>query len=193
MTILLIPWLERGSRIIEQETGLELLQFDANFDENHEYSKRITTHPVEDGAPISDHIISEQTAVDLLISFVDDPINEVVTGFDRARRKFRELKSIFDAEETFQLVTGLEVYDNVAIERISVPRTNRTGYAVEARVSFKQLSIANQILVTVPPEILSAAQQRKGQGVTDAGQQGTTEATDAEDTSNQTLLLQMVS
>jgi hypothetical protein len=187
MATVLIPWLSGGSSLLD-ETGLELLSFDANLQEGHERAIRFTEHPVEFGSPISDHFVIEPNRVDLRIIWSDTPIGDAVTLPDRARREYRALVDLSETGEPFTLVTGLDVYYSMVVERISAPRTSTTGYAVECDVSFREIQIANQITIQIPPEILAAQVRAKGQSEVDTGAQGTEAATDAQDTSNGSVL-----
>uniref|UniRef100_A0A6M3LR94 Dit-like phage tail protein N-terminal domain-containing protein n=1 Tax=viral metagenome TaxID=1070528 RepID=A0A6M3LR94_9ZZZZ len=183
--VTLIPWLVGGSKIVENE--VEILSFDSNLGENHDLVWRPTTYPVERGADGADHIVREPAKVSLRIVFVDDPLTETPAGLDRARRKYRQLKAIAEARSLFRLVCAVDVYESMAITGIAVTRTSETGYAIEADVSFQEIIVADQVQISVPAEILSAAASTQAQGTVDAGQQGTTETTEAEEEKNQSL------
>lgn len=187
MATVLIPWLTRGSSLLS-EIGVELLSFDANLQEGHERSIRYTEHPVERGVDISDHFVVEPNRVSLRVIWSDTPIGEDSSLPDRARRQYRALVELSETGEPFTLVTGLDVYYSMVVERISSPRTSSTGFAVESDVSFKQIQIANQVVIQIPPEILAASVRAKGQGEVDTGAQGTTGATDAQASSNASVL-----
>lgn len=179
MPLVLIPWMTGGPELYQ--LNLPVMSFDVAMAESHKRTVKITDHPVEVGSPISDHIEDQPDEVTLRVMFSDAPPNDPASFPDRARRMYGELVRLMQSHDTFQLVTGLDLYEDMAIESITVKRTSKTGYVVEADVSFRQLRIAQQLAVTIPTKILSDAASKKGQGTTDVGQQGTNEASDAQE------------
>jgi hypothetical protein len=113
----------------------------------------------------------------LTVLFTETPLDGVYTP-DRARKKYRELVQLMEELTLCQVVTGLDVYSNMVIERISVNRQTGSGYLIEANIEMKEIEVATQEIVTVPADILKANTKKKGEGTTDTGQQGTEEATE---------------
>lgn len=182
-----IPWISRPS--VKDATGLvELLEFDASFDEQHEFAVKVTEHPVEFGKPISDHITDKPDEVLMTIGFTDHPLDMIeALEADRARRRFTVLRNLLRAHEPVTLVTGLDVYPSMVLQRISVTRTSETGLAIEASLSFKEVLIANSLDVLVPEEILGETARRTGQSPVDGGAIGTEEVGEALDQENSSV------
>ena len=59
---------------IHDENG-ELLEIDATISEDHKASAQATTHEIEDGSDISDHIVKKGITLSLTGIISDDPIN----------------------------------------------------------------------------------------------------------------------
>lgn len=85
---------------------------DVVISEEHESSMTIAEHPVERGAKISDHAWRERRRVTL----------EGVVDQSRAVSAYQQLLAVQEQAEPFSLVTGLMVYQNMMIERITVNR-----------------------------------------------------------------------
>lgn len=181
MPITLIPWLTGGPRLVSED-DVTLLTFDNTFKESHDYKMEVTSHPIEAGAPITDHVVEQQTRVSMTLHLTDHPIDDNDPVPLRAKKQFETLLQIFREKTPLQLVTGLAVYNDMVIESISVPR-DEPIYGINPQVDFVQITRAQRRTVFLPADVVAKAQPK-----TKVGQQGTEEATEEQGSKNQTLL-----
>jgi hypothetical protein len=124
--------------------------------EDHALVSQVTSHPVEDGSVISDHIRNELRAGSLKALVTNhsiryanndkaaDPEMLIKAGKNAvlentAMSAWEVLKSIHAARELVTIATVLEVYDDVAITSIEVSRDSDSGEALEFAVNFQQV------------------------------------------------------
>ena len=51
------------------------IELDAALDENHEWSAEATSNPVEEGAPVTDHVIEQSDKLKIRGFVTDSPLN----------------------------------------------------------------------------------------------------------------------
>ena len=135
--------------------GVATLEFDVLIDENHEWSNDITENPVENGAPVADHIIRQSDKLRLNIMVSDSSLyKEVLEGDEQPTQKaFDVLRQLMDARDVVTVYTKFHVYDNMGITYIGVPRSIANGNSLTIPIEFKQIRLVNTQTVKVPAGI----------------------------------------
>lgn len=151
-----------------------ILTLDATKFINPQFPSRATQHPIEDGASISDHIILDNTKLDIegLVTgaaslagnaFVSATPKEALQALLRAREK----------REVVQVLTSLTTFEDMAITSMSFPRDNETGDALDIKISFEQITIASSSFVQVAPVVLASDIADAASGTETLGSQET--------------------
>lgn len=139
------------------------LELDATLNETHDYANDVTSFPVESGAEISDHIKREPERITIEGFVTDTPVkflggqlgqNLDVTDRNRVKDSFETLMAIAgydypdqvdsrtatpNTAQIIDVVTGLRVYSNMVMTRLSIPRNNRTGKALRFTAEFTRI------------------------------------------------------
>jgi hypothetical protein len=117
--------------------------FDAVLRVEHDQELRYTLHPVQTGAPISDHAYLMPARVILEIGMSDamarfDPGAYTGSGSKSvsAYQKFKEIQAL---RQPITLSTRLDTYENMLIERILAPDSNATQYSLKSQIIFAQI------------------------------------------------------
>lgn len=140
------------------------LVIDGTHLETITYSNTITNHPIESGAYIADHIYINPLRVVMDCSITDSAgdlvggireIGALFTGniLNNISNKFQGkgpkqtaayefLKDLANSKSTVTIVNKLDVLPNMAIESVSMPRTNETGDRLYFSITLQQLSFA---------------------------------------------------
>ena len=121
--------------------------FDAFIRESHSGAVRVTEHPVQTGANISDHAFNLPDRLSVEI-FVSDSIDEVLTGqfSDYATKSASAYNTLRKLKEERQLVninTRLYFYENMIIENMDVDDDYKTANSLRCHVGFRQVMIAS--------------------------------------------------
>lgn len=156
------------------------LVLDAILSDSHEYSNDITNYPIEEGSDISDHIkrtpvsvsitgIITNSPLETLVALKESTIRSIADGytttlkeksFDRVTGGFIELLSIMGENNSttinvrkpklVELVTGLKVYQNMAMIKLSITRTPDIGEAIKFTATFKPIKKISRQSTIIP-------------------------------------------
>jgi hypothetical protein len=139
----------------EANTTATTFYFDAILRMDHVQEVRITDHPVQNGASISDHafllparLILEIGMSDVMQSYSN---GQYSGGNSRSVTCYQQLLQIAGLRIPFTLTTRLNTYQNMLIESIHAPDDAKTWHGLRARVQFRQV-----ILGTVTQQTQSA-------------------------------------
>lgn len=122
-------------------------EVDVTPTQDHDLNNEMTQFPLEDGTRATDHITVLQNAVELDLTWTDTPISKFnpTTQFQskegRSRDFFRKLQDIKNNRIKCSLITGLQSYKDMYIEKISIPRRAGDGKKVSCLTTFRQLII----------------------------------------------------
>lgn len=181
------------------QPSIGLVAIDCVVDEVHSYENEITQFPIEDGSQIIDHARPLPVRLRLSGIFSDTPVRIGGTrdltpfiarenGTGKSVVQFNELVKYagFSTEgnrealkNTFQLVTvvtGLRVYENMAIASVMWPRNSGTGRSLRFSIELIEVKKARISFVDLPavadvngqdPNIQSKAESKADQGTTE--------------------------
>lgn len=123
----------------------------------------ITTHPVERGAPMTDHVFKNPT------------ILTVTIGWSAANQENRDLNDIYDElrakqvnGQTLVVQTGRRLYENMVIRSLRTDTDQATANALLVIVGLQEIILVDTLQVTMPPNANRSAPQ-SASGVADTG------------------------
>lgn len=140
-----------------------VMTLDISIKENHVKSALVTENEIEDGSVVSDHvrINPDRLSIDGEISEFPIGLGGVAgisatalqskilgsEGLVKGVRKkpedaWKYLKEIFDNGEPVQIITGLQAYEDMVIEELSVPRNSKDGKSLIFSAKFKKINYA---------------------------------------------------
>jgi len=146
---------DAGVRLGEEATegsGPAVIEFDATLSQTHIMQASVTRHPVEDGSTISDHIVDQPDAVNLVGVISNTPL--VFLGFlgtspRRAEEAFAKLKEIKESGKLVEIATSLKNYTNMAITSVRCTRDAPKGNIIEVSIDLEEVKIATTATATV--------------------------------------------
>lgn len=151
-------------------TTIGALQIDALLSETTELSAKATEYAVEDGSPISDHVVL--TPERLKVSGWITPSDVQLMTAD-GRPKMAEakatLRKIITDRAEITVTTGMDTYSGMIMETCSVGRTNE-GERFNVDMEFVKIRKAVLRKVDIPADKTSGtARGKAGSTNTDAG------------------------
>lgn len=116
---------------------------------------RTTEHPVETGAQITDHIVTDPISIQVEGFFSDaafrvDPSDDFDLGPGRAAAILAELDAVRKARELLVVETRDIVYRNMVLTDFRVPRDGDTGDAGRVQITFRQITLVERRFILVP-------------------------------------------
>ena len=181
---------------ILNDNGAEVgsLDFDCVVTENHDLVVESTSHPSEDGIKITDNIVNMNEILSLDIIISNDPylsIQEIIqlgtnraknlidTGSfgdydDRAFDGYNALKALQKDRSFLRIQTHLEIYDNMILKRIGIPRNNTTQECLKCTLDFEEIRIVKSVFTGIPDKYLEKKTVATTSSGTVKGRIGTT-------------------
>lgn len=119
--------------------------------EDHSRNSSITSYPVEDGSEITDHIRNEPTSLNVtgIIESIGDGSNILDV--------FNQLNELIDSKETFSVITGLKVYENMFMSSLNISRNALNGGSLPISAKFTQIKKVQSQSVVIPISQISNA------------------------------------
>ena len=130
------------------------LVFDAVVEEVHETELKITDNPVETGVAVSDHAYMDPVRITMTVSVSNDMLHDVPgSTWDEAQRAsdaFAELQKLQQSAVPFDVQTGLLLYHNMVVRRLSTPQDKDTSRILLLQAELRQVIFANTRVADVP-------------------------------------------
>ncbi len=140
---------EKPQTFIEDELGI-LWYFDAVIRLDHNQSQRITQHPVQNGANITDHSFAMPATLSLEIgmsevmdSYVPGQWNGDNESWPKSKMAYQQLVSWKNLGVPLTISSRLDTYENMVIATINAPDDIKTKYGLKAMVTFQQIFVFN--------------------------------------------------
>lgn len=140
---------------------VQAVSLDLIISESHALTSTVSSHPVEDGAAVSDHIKNELRMGSLTGLVSNHSLNrapeyEIAEAGASTKRPnygtslkpweenpaqaaWDQMKEQWKKRRLVTIVTALEVYKDVAITNVQTTRTSESGEALEFSISFQQV------------------------------------------------------
>jgi len=145
--------------------GAGELTFDLITAETHNFNSTVTSHPVEDGSEITDHIQNEPESGSISGLISNFSIFSKGLISNRAQDAFDLLYEMWKARELVTIVTVLKTYENMAIVSSPVARDDESGESIVFQIDFQQVNVVKLQTVTLETEIklkgLTKARQKQ--------------------------------
>lgn len=150
-------WREEGLGIHHGDSKLTYMPFNLFISEKHSLKFRVSEHPLQDGATISDHVHQEMQECTVEGMFTNHPlrkleeVNEVKfkdeyatsdvkpTVSNTALANFEKLKLLAKQRKPVRLVCSLEIYPKMVITGIDYERDSKSGSSIRFTMTLREL------------------------------------------------------
>lgn len=132
-------------------TQIGWVTVDVAIEMEHAREAQVTEHPVETGVTVSDHVILRPARVNLSGFVTDTPLfaSGLNLGTARSSATFFMLQQMMEARQPIMLMTPRRLYQNMVIERLSIPEGREAALRFECSlVEIKQVTSQN---ASLPP------------------------------------------
>ena len=164
----------------DPDVSLEALELDATISTNINLRNKVTSHPVENRASISDHAFNENAQIEVLAVTTNTPVPSKVkttkntltnsgNEFDpsRVKRAYDIVKRWYRERTLITVVTDVESFQNCVITDLKVPRSVEWANAVQFNISFEQIRVSSTrqaLLLVAEPQRDESTDETKEQG-----------------------------
>lgn len=124
-------------------TQIDTIQVDCSLFQLHDFDSHITDNPVEDGTLFADHVVLLPTVIEIegRISNASASIINTIRGKMTAKEAHREFVRLQRDRQPFTVVTGLQTYQNMLLQRYSVPRAPLDGESIRFVATLREVMI----------------------------------------------------
>lgn len=148
------------------------LVFDAVLKTDHTSKVTATSHPIESGANISDHVFAEPAEISIEVGVSDCETGKGTFGSgNRSRNAFNALLRLQTSRQLITVVTRFKTYRNMLITSVSVPDDYTTMFSFKSNLMLREIPTVSTGRVRVTAR---ASGQTQKTGSTNSG---TTQAT----------------
>jgi len=144
----------------QQKVKIGGLVFDAILKTDHTSKLTATSHPIENGANITDHAFTDPAEVSIEIGMTD------CNGVGVSDKMFRSLQSLQASRRPHTIVTRFKAYRNMLIMTMSVPDDFTTMNALKATLFLREIPVVGTATVEVSER---ASGQESKTGTTNNG------------------------
>jgi len=198
MASIVRPPATRGASIQDAD-GWGIITFDATVTETHQKSAEVTTHPVEDGVEVADHVRLLPVGLTITVEQSNTPL--VADAYqDRDLDAWEWLRVIMDNKELVKVVTIQRVYENMILTDISQTIGAGDSQKIKPTLRFQEIRVVSSLSVEIPPirrkpvvrntgETTKEVGQRQGEG--QGGPDGEDEVNPGQQEKGESLLVQI--
>ncbi len=144
-----------------KQSMLGSIPLDALLSETTELSSSVSQYPVENGSVISDHIAQSPESLSLTGVIT---AASIYTFFGGGRSKLIAakdvLRQIHERRQPITIVTGTDIYQDYAMTKASIARTN-DGEKLSLDCSFQKITVAQLREVDIPADKVEPSVQGK--------------------------------
>ncbi|AEX65688.1 tail fiber protein [Xanthomonas phage vB_XveM_DIBBI] len=155
---------DKNFAISDETNQIASFEVDAVLSETHTLSRQVTDNKVENGSPVTDHIILNPVTLNIQAIVTDAPIKGIIEGAIDAVDNllggskytadcFGALWHLYEHKGYLTVYTQYKTYTNMVIENITIPRDPKDGEALVFNIDMKQIRIVESATTTLPPGI----------------------------------------
>lgn len=156
-----------AAQLVYMKSNIGGYFFDALIRAEHTTRLKITDHPVQTGANIVDHSYIEPATLVMEIA-VSDAMDSMVSGqftagITKSVAAYQTLLKLQQTRLPLQVVTRLNVYQNMLIEELTAPEEAKTLYGLRCTVTLKEIFVVEVSKTTVSARPQATGSTARGQ------------------------------
>ena len=153
------------------------IEFDVVVEEQFTQDSDAPAYPLEDGSTITDHIQLRPRVVRVTGLVTNAPIVEDEVGGNRALDAYELLQELRNAREPIEYTSSVEVFDDMVITQLSVPRDRRNYEVLRFTAELRETETVASSSVEIPADVIGGDQttQEQAQPEFDSGSAATDE------------------
>jgi hypothetical protein len=155
--------------------------------ESHNDEVTLTDHPVEQGAPITDHAYKNPAQLTLVVGWSNSGSGGQTQGAAYVRDVYERLLKVQGLREPFDVTTGKRNYSNMVIVSLATETDKETENSLIVSVGLREVRIVRTQAVNIPSREVQAEPAKTAE-TTDAGAKQAVPAPNANVTALKRLL-----
>lgn len=148
--------------------SIEGIEFDALINETKAYTSEVPAYAVEAGYSVSDNISIMPMTLEITGYLTNTPVTWSGHGTGRVESIVSALENLYFSRQLVTVSTSTDVYTNMAIVSLTVPKDETNKTSREIKVSLQQVTVVSSQMTSIPASYL-----RGGDTGANAGTAGT--------------------
>lgn len=147
---------------IKNPTEIGKLKVDIVKSFEYQYDQDVTSHPVETGFEIADHIVNKPLKLTMTVGISSSPVTwfwKNGWGTKKFANGLQALESIRDAKQPVTIVRPEKKYDNMVMTSCRVTKHDSTKSIIYVDLSFQQIIKVTTQTTAVPENVVTASQE----------------------------------
>ncbi len=129
------------------------IEFDALMSSEHKLEATVPEYAVESGFTVSDAIILGEETLSMTLLLSPTPLTWLSrhgTGSGRIESVCSQLESLYYTATPVTVVTSDKTYTNMAIESLTISKSEEYGYSRQIPISFRKIRVTEASTTTIP-------------------------------------------
>ncbi|MFG6334515.1 MAG: hypothetical protein K1W20_03435 [Lachnospiraceae bacterium] len=145
------------------------IEFDALLSENRGYSSDVPDYAVESGYSVSDNISIKPMVLEITGHLTNTPVTWASHGTGRVDEVVAQLENLYYSRQLVTVVTSTDVYPNMAIMSLTVPKDESNKTSRDIRMSLKEVTVVSAQVTTIPASYARGGDTGAGAGTSGTG------------------------
>lgn len=147
--------------ILDQQQVLDSISFDVVAERKTARNRQVTSHALETGATISDHVIDDNITISFRAEIGNIDLTRQYSITEKANDAYERLLSLYDDRSLVDYQTGFQLFENMLITVLEISETPGKPGALLADIVLEQLDITESEQVLIPQSILLETKTKK--------------------------------
>lgn len=149
--------------------SIDGVEFDALISEGRELTADVPEYAVEDGYSVSDNITIKPMTLEITGYLTNTPVTWDSHGTGRVQAVVAALENLYFSRKLVTVTTSTDIYSNMAITALSVPKDADNKTSREIQVSLKQVTMVSAQTTTIPPGYVRGGKTGENAGTSGTG------------------------
>lgn len=156
-----------------QPCSVNGIEFDALISESRGYSSEVPEYAVEDGYEVSDNISLKPMTLEITGNLTNTPVTWDNHGTGRVEAVVAQLESLYLSRQLVTVSTSTDIYTNMAITSLTVPKDTENKTSRVIRMSLKKVVVVSSQMTSIPASYVRGGDTGANAGTSGTGSSGT--------------------
>lgn len=125
--------------------------FDALMKSSDDYESTVPSFPIEAGYEVSDSIIIKSPALSMTLYLAKTPLTWArANGMNRVEQNVAMIENLYFQKATCVVDTTDKSYTDMAIEKMTIAKSEELGYDRQIDITFKKIIITSTKTTSIP-------------------------------------------
>lgn len=148
------------------------IEFDALISESKAYSSEVPDYAVESGYSVSDNISIKPMEIEITGHLTNTPVTWTSHGTGRVETIVAQLENLYHSKQLVTVVTSTDVYENMAITSLTVPKDEGNKTSRDIRMTLKEVTIVSAQSAAIPASYVRGGDTGANAGTSGTGSKG---------------------